>query len=107
MAQRPEWGSVKTQEGFQALLAMSPYEHVVPGTAYPAVLLTAGFNDPRVDVWQPGQSAARLRAATSSGRPVLLSVNYDEGIFTARSSFNEHHADVWSFLLWQLGRTPL
>ncbi len=98
---------MKTQEGFQALLAMSPYEHVVPGTAYPAVLLTAGFNDPRVDVWQPAKMAARLRAATSSGRPVLLSVNYDEGHFhSTLSSFNEHHADVWSFLFWQLGELP-
>ena len=99
----PEWGSVKTQEGFQALRAMSPYEHVVPGTAYPAVLLTAGFNDPRVDVWQPGKFAARLRAASSSGRPVLLNVNYEEGHFhSTLSSFHEHHADIWSFLLWQL-----
>jgi len=100
----PEWGSVKTEEGFAALRAMSPYEHVVPGTAYPAVLLTAGMNDPRVDVWQPAKMAARLRAASTSGRPILLAVNYDEGHFhTTLSSFNEHHADTWAFLLWQLG----
>jgi prolyl oligopeptidase len=99
-----EWGSVKTQEGFHALRAMSPYEHVVPGTAYPAVLLTAGINDPRVDVWQPAKMAARLRAASTSGRPILLAVNYDEGHFhTTLSSFNQHHADAWAFLLWQLG----
>lgn len=99
----PEWGSVETQPGFEALRAMSPYEHVTHGTAYPAVLLTAGFNDPRVDVWQPAKMAARLRAASTSGRPVLLSVNYDEGHFhTTLSSFNEHHADTWAFLLWQL-----
>lgn len=102
----PEWGSVETQPGFEALLAMSPYEHVTPGTAYPAVLLTAGFNDPRVDVWQPAKMAARLRSASSSGRPILLSVNYDEGHFhTTLSSFNEHHADTWAFLLWQLERS--
>jgi prolyl oligopeptidase len=99
----PEWGSVETQPGFEALRAMSPYEHVSPGTAYPSVLLTAGFNDPRVDVWQPAKMAARLRAASDSGRPILLSVNYDEGHFhTTLSSFNEHHADTWAFLLWQL-----
>ena len=99
-----EWGSVKTQEGFEALRAMSPYEHVVPGTPYPAVLLTAGINDPRVDVWQPAKMAARLRATSTSDRPILLAVNYDEGHFhTTLSSFNQHHADTWAFLLWQLG----
>lgn len=99
----PEWGSTKTREGFDALRAMSPYERVKPGTAYPAVLLTAGLNDPRVDVWQPAKMAARLRAATSSGLPILLAVNYDEGHFhTTISSFNESHADIWAFLLWQL-----
>lgn len=98
-----EWGSVGNRSGFESLRAMSPYEHVKAGTAYPAVLLTAGLNDPRVDVWQPAKMAARLRAASSSGRPILLSVNYDEGHFhTTLSSFNEHHADTWAFLLWQL-----
>jgi prolyl oligopeptidase len=100
----PEWGSVRTKQGFEALRNMSPYEHVLPGTPYPAVLLTAGFNDPRVDVWQPAKMAARMRAATSSALPVLLAVNYDEGHFHSTiSSFNEHNADIWSFLFWQLG----
>jgi prolyl oligopeptidase len=102
----PEWGSVETREGFEALRAMSPYEHVTAGTAYPAVLLTTGINDPRVEPWQPAKMAARLRAATTSSRPILLAVNYDEGHFhTTLSSFNEHHADTWAFLLWQLGET--
>ena len=102
----PEWGSVQTPEGFAALQAMSPYEHIQPGTPYPAVLLTTGINDHRVEPWQPAKMAARLAAATSSGRPILLSVNYDEGHFqTTLSSFYEHEADIWSFLLWQLGET--
>ena len=102
----PEWGSVQTPAGFAALQAMSPYEHIQPGTPYPAVLLTTGINDHRVEPWQPAKLAARLAAATSSGRPILLSVNYDDGHFqTSLSSFYEHEADIWSFLLWQLGET--
>ena len=102
----PEWGSVQTREGFEALRAMSPYEHVAAATAYPAVLLTTGINDPRVEPWQPAKMAARLRAATSSGKPILLAVNYDEGHFhTTLSSFHEHHTDTWTFLLWQLGES--
>ena len=56
----PEFGSVKTEAGFKALLAMSTYANIKPGTAYPAVLLTHGVNDPRVEVWQTTKTAARL-----------------------------------------------
>ncbi|MGC1300717.1 MAG: prolyl oligopeptidase family serine peptidase [Alloacidobacterium sp.] len=75
----PEFGSVKTEDGFRGLYQMSAYYHVKDGTKYPAVLVTAGANDPRVDPWQGGKMAARLQAATSSGKPILLRVNYDAG----------------------------
>ena len=72
----PEFGSTKTAEGFAALYEMSALHHVKDGTAYPAVMLTTGMNDPRVDSWMPAKMTARLQAATSSGKPVLLRVNY-------------------------------
>ena len=75
----PEFGSVKTQEGFEALWAMDAYQHVKAGTRYPAVLLTTGANDPRVAPWQAAKMAARLQAASTSGRPILLRVDYDSG----------------------------
>lgn len=102
----PEWGSTQSREGFDALLKMSPYEHIVIGTRYPAVLLTTGSNDPRVEPWQSCKMAARLQAATTGGRPILLSINYDEGHFqTTLSSIYGHQADIWTFLLWQLGES--
>jgi len=104
----PEWGSTQSREGFDALRKMSPYEHIIAGTHYPGVLLTTGINDPRVEPWQSCKMAARLQAATTSGRPILLSVNYDEGHFqTTLSSMYEHQADIWTFLLWQLGELSL
>ena len=75
----PEFGTTKTDEGFKALYAMSSYDHVENGSAYPAVLFETGMNDPRVDPWQVGKMAARLEAATSSGKPVLLRVDYAGG----------------------------
>jgi len=103
----PEWGSTQSKEGFDALLKMSPYEHIITGTQYPAVLLTTGINDPRVEPWQSCKMAARLQAATTSGQPILLNVNYDDGHFqTTLSSIYEHQADIWAFLLWQLGELP-
>jgi prolyl oligopeptidase len=101
----PEFGTVKTEEGFKALYAMSPYQWIKDGTRYPAVLLTTGINDPRVDAWEAGKMAARLQAATSSGKPVLLRIDYDagHGIGSTTKQLYEERADVIAFLLWQFG----
>lgn len=101
----PEFGSKKTDAGFKALLAMSTYQHIVPGTPYPAVLLTHGVNDPRVEVWQSTKTAARLMAATRSSKPVLLSLDYQsgQGIGNTKQQVQAGLADVFSFFLWQFG----
>jgi len=101
----PEFGTVKDETGFHNLLAMSPYARVKDGTRYPAVLLTGGLNDPRVDVWQPAKMAARLQAATTSGKPILLRVKADEGhgIGSTMTQFWSDLADVYAFTLSQTG----
>lgn len=101
----PEFGSIATREGFEALRVMSAYHHVKDGTSYPAVLLTAGINDPRVDPWQPGKMAARLQQATASGKPVLLRVDFaaGHGRGTTRAQLDEELADIYAFALWQFG----
>jgi prolyl oligopeptidase len=104
-ANRPEFGDPTTREGFHELLAMDAYQHVREGTAYPAMLITAGMNDPRVDTWTPAKFAARLQAATTSGRPVLLRVAFEagHGIGSTYSQQEAEKADEFAFLLWQFG----
>jgi prolyl oligopeptidase len=104
-ANRPEFGDPTTREGARELLAMDAYQHVRSGTAYPAMLLTAGMNDPRVDTWAPAKMSARLQAATSSGRPVLLRVELEggHGIGSTYSQAEAETADLYAFLLWQFG----
>ncbi len=101
----PEFGSVTTEQGFHDLYAMDGFQHVKDGVRYPAVMLTTGINDPRVVSWEPAKMTARLQAATSSGKPVLLRVDYDagHGFGTTKSQEERQTADEWSFLLWQLG----
>jgi prolyl oligopeptidase len=100
----PEFGTTHAVEGFHALYAMSPYQHLRDGVAYPAVLLETGVNDPRVEAWQMAKMTARLQAASSSGRPVLLRVDFDTGHFAGTTEQTEQLlADEWSFLLWQFG----
>jgi len=100
-----EYGSTKTEAGFKALYAVDALHHVKDGTAYPATLLTTGINDPRVAPWQPGKMAARLQAANTGGRPVLLRVDYDagHGIGSTRTQRDELQADQIAFMLWQMG----
>ena len=75
------------------------------GVAYPAMLLTAGYNDRRVDPWNAGKLAARLQATTSSGKPVLLRVDFDagHGLGSTQDQQNQETADVYSFLFHHLG----
>ena len=100
-----EFGSVTDADGFKGLYAMDAYQHVKDGVAYPGVLLTAGINDPRVDPMQPAKMTARLQAATSSKKPILLRVDYDagHGMGSTRSQHDLEFADEMSFLLWQFG----
>jgi prolyl oligopeptidase len=100
-----EFGTVKDPAQFKALYAYSPYHHVKDGTAYPAVLLTSGENDGRVDPYNSRKMAARLQAATSSGRPVLLRMSMDtgHGMGTPLKTRVEEEADTYAFLMAQLG----
>ena len=100
-----EFGTVKDPAQFKALYAYSPYHHVKDGTAYPAVMLTSGENDGRVDPYNSRKMAARLQAASSSGRPVLLRISMDtgHGMGTPLKTRVEEEADIYSFLMTQLG----
>ena len=101
----PEFGTVKTEQGFHDLLAMDACQHVHEGVKYPSVLLTTGLNDPRVSPWEPSKMAARLQAATASGNPVLLRVDADagHGIGSTRAQRDQETADIMAFVLWRTG----
>jgi protease II len=67
--------------------------------------LEIGMNDPRTNPWYSTKLAARLQAATSSGEPILLRVEYGGGHF-GDPSYNaglEEATDEICFDLWQLG----
>jgi prolyl oligopeptidase len=101
-----EFGTVTERAGFLGLKAMDALYHVQDGTRYPAVLLTVGMTDPRVDAWHGAKMAARLQKATTSGRPVLLRVNFDagHGLGSTRSQIDDERADEFAFVLWRAGR---
>jgi prolyl oligopeptidase len=100
----PEFGTVSDPVEAQALYEMDGLQHVKPGVRYPAVLGVAGWNDPRVSAWEPGKFIAAVQQATTSGRPALLMVNYDNGHFTEEKSVTfRNFASQYAFALWQAG----
>ncbi|MBV9911406.1 MAG: S9 family peptidase [Sinobacteraceae bacterium] len=102
--EEPEWGAISDPAGYRALKSIDSYQAVKDGTAYPAVLLTTGVTDPRVAPFHVAKMAARLQAATRSGKPILLRVDYDagHGIGSTRAQADREAADTYAFLDWQL-----
>jgi prolyl oligopeptidase len=68
----PEFGTVKDPAQFAWMLKQSPYHNVHKGTAYPAVLMTTGENDPRVTPYMSRKMVAMLQADSASVNPILL-----------------------------------
>lgn len=101
-----EFGSYRNPQEFPALLEMSTYHQIQDGTPYPAVLAVHGLNDPRVDVWHSAKAVARLQAASTSGRPVLLRLDAQagHGVGSTATQREALAADMYSFLLWQMGK---
>jgi prolyl oligopeptidase len=98
-----EFGSVKDPEQFKALYAYSPYHHVKSGVEYPAVLLTTGENDGRVNPAQSRKMAARLQALSSSDIILFRSTaGAGHGIGSSLKERIAEQADVLSFLFDQL-----
>jgi prolyl oligopeptidase len=102
--EEPEWGAISDPDGYKALKSIDSYHAVKDGTAYPAVLLTTGVTDPRVAPFHVAKMTARLQTASTSGKPILLRVDYDagHGIGSTRAQQDREAADTYAFLLWQL-----
>jgi len=63
---------------YEYLKSYSPYDNVT-AQAYPALLVTAGLNDPRVQYWEPAKWVAKLRALSTSGRDILFRIQMEAG----------------------------
>ena len=61
IAEYEEWGNPEQEEFYRYIRSYSPYDNVAP-REYPAMLVTAGLNDPRVSYWEPAKWVAKLRA---------------------------------------------
>ncbi|MGF1590710.1 MAG: S9 family peptidase [Pleurocapsa sp.] len=73
-----EWGNPNDPEYYEYIKSYSPYDNVV-SKDYPAMLITAGLNDPRVKYWEPAKWTAKLRELKTDDNLLLLKTNMSAG----------------------------
>ena len=102
-----EWGDPSDPDVQRVMATYSPYDTVRPGP-YPALYVTAGLNDPRVQYWEPAKWVARLREATTSGRPIVLETELEAGHGGRSGRYDawRDEAKVLAFVLAALGLEP-
>ncbi|GAB4408259.1 MAG: prolyl oligopeptidase family serine peptidase [Bacteroidia bacterium] len=105
----PEYGCADSSEAaFRTLFAYSPLHRLQDGTAYPATLVTTADHDDRVVPAHSFKFAARLQAAHAGTAPVLIRIETRAGHGGGKptSKLIEEQADVWSFVLYNMGISP-
>jgi oligopeptidase B len=100
-----EFGDPIQEKAFYDYMkSYAPYENVA-AHEYPAILITAGLNDPRVSYWEPAKWVAKLRALKADSHLLLLKTNMGAGHFGASGRY-EHLKETafnYAFLLSVLG----
>ena len=99
-----EWGNPQELDYYQYIKGYSPYDRVREA-AYPALLVTAGLNDPRVSYWEPAKWVARLRTLNRGHRPIVLRTQMGSGHMGPSGRYESwrEEAFVMAFVISQLG----
>jgi oligopeptidase B len=86
------------------MIKYSPYD-IVESKVYPPILITAGYNDPRVHYWEPAKWTAKLRSMKTDDNPLLLKTKMSSGHsgMSGRYEFMKELAFVFSFIIDTLG----
>jgi oligopeptidase B len=100
-----EWGNPKLEEQYRWMRAYAPYENIRPDEEYPAMLVTAGLNDPRVAFWEPAKWVAAMRTTTTHRGPLLLKTELGAGHGGKSGRYDQwrDEAEIIAFVLDQLG----
>ena len=102
-----EWGDpVHDADVYALMKSYSPYDNVV-AQPYPALLVTGGLNDPRVQYWEPAKWVAKLRVTKTDDHLLVLKMEMGAGHSGPSGRYDawNDEAFVLAFLLDQLGVT--
>lgn len=99
-----QWGHpVESKQSFDYMLSYSPYDNLQE-VEYPNLLLTTGFNDPRVAYWEPAKFLARIRDKKKGDKLALLQTNFSAGHAGASGRYDllKENALDFAFLIDRL-----
>lgn len=100
-----EWGNPGEKKAYEYIRSYSPYDNVMR-QGYPSMLVLSGFNDRRVQYWEPAKWVAKLRASKTDANPLLLRTRMGEGHKGASGRY-DYLKDValeYAFILERVGR---
>ena len=97
--------SEDSREMFEYLRGYSPLHNLKPGTAYPATLVTTADHDDRVVPAHSFKFAATLQECHQGPNPVLIRIDTKAGHGGGKplAKVLEEQADIYSFILYNLG----
>jgi oligopeptidase B len=99
-----EWGNPEDLAYLEVMRSYSPYDNV-RAAAYPAMFVTAGLNDPRVQYWEPAKWVAKLRTTATGGGPIVLKTELGAGHGGRSGRYDawRDEAEVLAFVLAAIG----
>jgi oligopeptidase B len=100
-----EWvDPVHDADVYALMKSYSPYDNVA-AQPYPALLVTGGLNDPRVQYWEPAKWVAKLRVTKTDDQLLVLKMEMGAGHSGPSGRYDawRDEAFVLAFLLDQLG----
>lgn len=99
-----EWGNPNQPAAFDYIRSYSPIDNV-HRTAYPTMLISAAWNDTRVNYWEAAKWAATLRKDNTGSNPVIFRLYWNEGHTgqVDRYSSMRTYADTMGYVLYRWG----
>jgi oligopeptidase B len=95
-----EWGDPRHEPLASYMESYSPYDNTV-ATDYPALMVTAGLNDPRVSYHEPAKWVAKLRDVRTNDAPLVLRTEMGAGHAGPSGRYDawRDEARVYAFVL--------
>jgi oligopeptidase B len=94
-----EWGNSNEDEVYKYMKEYCPMTNIKKQD-YPHMLVTGGYQDPRVCYWEPAKFVAKLRALKTDKNLLLLKMNMEGGHFTSGGATAKFQEDsfTWAFI---------
>ncbi|CAI9289254.1 unnamed protein product [Lactuca saligna] len=107
-AEWEEWGDPRKEEFYFYMKSYSPVDNV-KAQNYPAILVTAGLNDPRVLYSEPAKFVAKLREMKTDENVLLFKCEMGAGHFSKSGRFEKLQEDAftYTFILKILNMVPI